>query len=272
MTMNVIQFYSNLLQVSRDPTVLAFLEPKVPDLLMNLAPDADAFKQLLAAETCEFISALRMNPQFVSLDDKYHIIQTLEPHVLNPDDKNFLPALMAFSHILAADGFFSYISPPTLFSFRTMLSTRPITVEKLTSLGIVLSNASNPQESLIREQWFTIPLAKLITPHLRDPTLRLAPITVLSALAAHLWGVKLISSTNDIMEYLQERIGDYAVTTAKFSVLRKMLLTTKGEEERTGVRLERDGALGKWRAHVEIFVSQGEWWRNTVAEVVAEGI
>jgi hypothetical protein len=271
--MNVIQFYSHLLQVSHDAAILSFLEPKIPDLLDTLAPDADTFQSLLATEACEFLSTLRTIPSFPSLDDKYHLITILSHHALNPASQHFLPGLMAFSHILSTDGYFSFIDLDLLASYRRMISTRPITPEKLTSLGLVLSNASNLHESFIREGWFTIPLTEIILPYLRDPTMKLSPVTVLSALANHVWGVKLISSSKDAMNWLQDRIGDYQQTTAKFSVLRKMLATTKKDEITKEVTtLDREGPLGKWRSHVEIFVAQGEWWRNTVAEVVAEGI
>ena len=80
--------------------------------------------------------------------------------------------------------------------------------------------------------------------------MQLSPITLLSALAGHVWGVKLIAESAVTMEWLQERLGGYQETTGHH---------------------DRHGPLGKWRNHVEVFVSRGEWWRDDMAEIAVEG-
>jgi hypothetical protein len=272
MTMNVVQFYSHLLEASSDPSILAFLEPKIPQLMTTLAPDADAFASLLGAGTCDFVTTLRTHPEFKRLDKTYSILTLLEFHVLNPASPQHVPALMAFSRIASTDDLFEYIDPKLLSSYRKLCSSRPITPEKLTSLGIVLSNSHTQHESLLRQQWVTLSLSDLIIPFMHDPTMQLSPITLLSALSGHVWGVKVISSSAVTMEWLQDRQGGYQETTGKFAVVRRMLATTLAEEGRRGGRRdELNGPLGKWRAHVEIFVSRGEWWRDETAEVATEG-
>jgi len=267
MILNVIQFYSHLLEASSDPSILAFLEPKIPHLMRTLAPDADAFQSLLGAGTCEFLATLRTHPEFRRLDQQFGIIKALELHALNPASPQHVPALIAFSKIASTDGMFQYIGPKVMESYRKMVSTRPITPEKLTSLGLVLSN-NKPHESTLREQWFTLSLTDLIVPYIRDPTMQLSPITLLSALAGHVWGVKLIADSAVIMEWLQERLGGYQETTGKFAVVKRMLSTTVANE--TTPR-DHHGPLGKWRNHIEVFVSRGEWWRDEMAEVAVEG-
>jgi hypothetical protein len=83
------------------------------------------------------------------------------------------------------------------------------------------------------------------------------------------WGVKSISDSAVITEWLQDRLGGYEEATGKFAVVKRMLNTTVAEEERT--RYRGHGPLGKWRTHLEIFVSRGEWWRDSTAEVATEG-
>ena len=270
MIMNVVQFYSHLLEASSDPSILAFLEPKIPQLMTTLSPDADAFASLLGAGTCEFVTTLRTHPEFKRLDKTYSLLSSLEYHVLNPSSPQHVPALMAFSRIASTDGLFEYISPTTLQSYRKLCASRPITPEKLTSLGIVLSNSHTPHESLLRNQWFQpLSLSDLIVPFIHDPTMQLSPITLLSALSGHVWGVKVISSSAVTMEWLQDRLGGYQEATGKFAVVKRMLATTVAEEGRVG--RHEDGPLGKWRAHAEIFVSRGEWWRDNTAEIATEG-
>ena len=268
MIMNLIQFYSHLVEASHDPAILAFLEPKIPHLMRTLAPDADAFQSLLGAGTCEFLAVLRNHPDFERLDQQYNILKMLEFHVLDPRSPQYSPALMAFARIASTDRMFAYIGPRVLEAYRKMISTRPITPEKLTSLGILLSN-NKPHETDLREQWFTLSLGDLVVPFMRDPTMMLSPITLLSALAGHIWGVKLIADSAATMEWLQERIGGYQETTGKFAVLKRMLAVTLSEEQRTG--RHDHGPLGRWRHHVEIFIAQGEWWRDTTAQVATEG-
>ena len=268
MIMNIIQFYSHLVESTQDPSILSFLEPKIPQLMTTLSPEADAFQSLLGAGTCEFLTTLRNNPEFKRLDQQYSILKSLELHTFNQTSPQHLPALMAFSRILSTDGMFSYVDPKVLESYRKLIASRPITPEKLTSLGIVLSN-NKSEESKLREQWYTFSLADLIVPYIHDPTMQLSPITLLSALAGHVWGVKLITNSSVIMEWLQDRLGGYQEATGKFAVVRKMLTTTIAHEESSG--RHDHGALGRWRSHVEIFVSRGEWWRNESAEVATEG-
>ena len=235
--------------------------------MTTLSPEADAFQSLLGAGTCEFLSTLRNNPEFKRLDQHYPILKSLEFHAFNQTSPQYLPALMAFSQILSTDGIFSYIDPKVLESYRKLIASRPITPEKLTSLGIVLSN-NKPEESKLREQWFTLSLGDLVVPYIHDPTMQLSPITLLSALAGHVWGVKLIASSAVTMEWLQDRLGGHQEATGKFAVVKKMLATTMAEE---GSGRHDHGALGRWRSHVEIFVSRGEWWRDESAEVATEG-
>jgi hypothetical protein len=268
MIMNVIQFYSHLVEASDDPSILSFLEPKFPQLMTTLSPQADAFESLLAAGTCEFFTTLRTHPEFRRLDQQYSILKSLEVHVLNQMSPQHGPALMAFSRIVATDEMFSYVDSRTLESYRTLMGARPITPEKLTSLGVVLSN-SKPQESIQRQQWFTLSLGDLVVPYIHDPTMQLSPITLLSALSGHVWGVKLISSSAVIMGWLQDRLGGYQEAMGKFAVVKRMLTTTIAEEGRTG--RHDHGPLGRWRSHVEIFASRGEWWRDNTAEVSTEG-
>ena len=209
MTMNVIQFYSHLLDASEDPSILSFLEPKLPKLMSTLHPEADAFQSLLGAGTCEFLTTLRNHPEFKSLDQKYSILKTLGIHVFNQASPQHVPALMAFSRIASTDGLFVYIDHKALESYRKMIASRPITPEKLTSLGILLSN-TKPEESIQRtERWFTLNLNDLVVPYIHDPTMQLSPITLLSSLSGHVWGVKLISDSAVIMEWLQDKIGGY---------------------------------------------------------------
>jgi hypothetical protein len=268
MIMNLIQFYSHLLESSNDASIMTFLEPKIPHLMRTLAPDADAFQSLLGAGTCEFLTVLRTYPEFERLDKEYNILKTLEFHVLNPSSPQFTPSIMAFARIVSTDGMFAYIGPRIMNAYRKMISTRPITPEKLTSLGILLSN-NKPEETNLRQQWFTLSLGDLVVPYIRDPLMMLSPITLLSALAGHVWGVKLIADSAATMEWLQERIGDYQEITGKFAVVKRMLATTILEEQRVG--RHENGPLGKWRHHVEIFVTQGEWWRDATAQVATEG-
>ena len=155
MIMNVIQFYSHLVEASRDPSILSFLEPKIPQLMTTLSPEADAFQSLLGAGTCEFLTTLRNNPDFKRLDQQYSILKALEFHALNQTSPQHVPALMAFSRILSTDGIFAYIDPKVLELYRKLIASRPNTPEKLTSLGIVLSN-NKPEESNLREQWYTL--------------------------------------------------------------------------------------------------------------------
>jgi hypothetical protein len=268
MVMNVIQFYSYLLEASQDPSILSFLEPKIPKLMTTLYPEADAFQSLLGAGTCEFLTTLRNHSEFKRLDQQYSIINTLEIHVFNQSSPQHVPALMAFSRIASTDGLFAYIGPKFLESYRNLMELRPITPEKLTSLGILLSN-NKPEESILRERWFTLNLNDLVVPYIHDPTMQLSPITLLSALSGHVWGVRLISNSVVTMEWLQDRMGGYQETTGKFAVVKRMLTTTVAEETRSG--RHDHGPLGRWRNHVEIFVSRGEWWRNNTAEIAAEG-
>jgi hypothetical protein len=269
MIMNVIQFYSHLLEASQDPIILSFLEPKIPHLMTTLSPTADAFQSLLGAGTCEFLTTLRTNPQFKRLDQQYSIMKTLEIHAFNISSPQYIPSLMAFSKIISTDGLFQSTDPKILETYRKLFTTRPITPEKLTSLGLFLSN-NNPIESPLRQQWFTpLHLNDLLIPYIRDPTMQLSPITLLSALSGHVWGVKLVSESASIMEWLQDRLGGYQEATGKFAVVKRMLSTTIEEEGRSGRR--EDGPLGRWRSHVEIFVSRGEWWRDPAAEVATEG-
>jgi hypothetical protein len=268
MIMNVIQFYTHLLEASHDPSILAFLEPKLPHLMITLSPEADAFQSLLGAGTCEFLTTLRTHPEFKRLDQQYKILNALEYHALYPRSPQHVPALLSFSRILSTDGMFEYIDTKILESYRKMIGTRPTTPEKLTSLGLIMSN-SKPHESVLRERWFTFSLSELIVPYIRDPTMQLSPLTLLSALSGHVWGVRLIANSAVTMEWLQERIGGYQETTGKFAVVKRMLATTIAEEERTG--RHDHGPLGKWRTHVEIFVSRGEWWHDPTAEVATEG-
>ena len=269
--MNIIQFYTHLLEASSDPSILAFLETKIPQLMTTLAPGADAFASLLGAGTCEFVTTLRNHPEFKRLDKTYSLLPSLELHVLNPASPQHVPALMAFSRIASTDGLFEYIDPKFIVSYRKLCSSRPVTPEKLTSLGVVLSNSHTPNESHLRQQWFTLSLSDLIVPFIHDPTMQLSPITLLAAISGHVWGVKLISSSAVTMEWLQDRLGGYQEATGKFAVVRKMLATTIAEEGRVGSRHDLAGPLGKWRAHVEIFVSRGEWWRDNTAEIATEG-
>jgi hypothetical protein len=268
MEMNVIQFYSHLIEASPDPSILSFLEPKFPRLLKTLSSEADAFESLLGAGTCEFITTLRTHPGFKSLDQKYSLLKVLELHALNPTSPQHVPALMAFSRIASTDGMLSYIGPKILQEYRELMGTRPITPENLTSLGIVLSN-NNSAESIQRQQWFTLRMQNLVIPYMHDPTMQLSPITLLSALSGHVWGVKLISNSALIMEWLQDRLGGYEQATGKFSVVKRMLNTTIAEDHRVG--RHDHGPLGKWRSHVEIFISRGEWSRDSTAEVATQG-
>ena len=195
-------------------------------------------------------------------------MKSLESHAFNQTSPQYVPALMAFSRILSTDGIFSYIDPKVLESYRKLIASRPITPEKLNSLGIVLSN-NKPEESKLREQWFTLSLGDLVVPYIHDPTMQLSPLTLLSALAGHVWGVKLIANSAVTMEWLQDRLGGYQETTGKFAVVKRMLATTMAEERSSG--RHDHGALGRWRSHVEIFVSRGEWWKDESAEVATEG-
>jgi hypothetical protein len=163
---------------------------------------------------------------------------------------------------------FEYVDPKILDSYRKMISARPTTPEKLASLGLVMSN-SKPHESVLREPWFKFRLSELIVPYIRDPTMQLSPITLLSALSGHMWGVKLIADSAVTMEWLQERMGGYQETTGKFAVVKRILATTVAAEQTTG--RHDHGPLGKWRTHVEIFVSRGEWWHDPTVEVATEG-
>ena len=184
--------------------------------MKTLAPDADAFQSLLGAGTCDFLTTLRTHPEFKRLDQQYGIITALETHALNPSSPQHVPSLLSFSRIVSTDGIFQSIDPKVMDQYRKMISSRPITPEKLTSLGLVLSN-NKPHETTLRQQWFTLPLNELIVPYIRDPTMQLSPITLLSALAGHVWGVKLIAESAVTMEWLQERLGGYQETTGKFS-------------------------------------------------------
>ena len=236
--------------------------------MRTLEPDADAFQSLLAACTSEFLTVLRTHPEFQRLDRQYKILNTLEFHVLNPSSPQFAPAIMAFARIASTDGMFEYIGNRVLDAYRKMIATRPITPEKLTSLGILLSN-NKPRETELRQQWFTLSLGDLVVPYIRDPMMMLSPITLLSALAGHVWGVKLIADSAVIMDWLQERLGDYQEITGKFAVVKRMLATTINEEQRVG--RHEHGPLGRWRHHIEIFVARGEWWRDATAQVATEG-
>ena len=268
MIMNVIQFYAHLQESSSAPEILTFLEPKIPQVMTNLSPDANAFQSLLGAGTCEFLKSLRTHRQFKRLDKEYGIMKTLEVHVLNPASPQHVPALIAFSTIASTDGIFASIDPKSLDAYKNLMSTRPISPEKLTALGILLSNNHNAEESSLREKWFTLSLSDLVTPYIRDPTLQLSPITLLSSLAGHLWGVRLIAASSVIMEWLTDRLGDYQEATGKFAVVKGMLQTTVAAE---GPHHDHRGAMGRWRSHAEIFVSRGEWWRDNVAEVATQG-
>jgi hypothetical protein len=271
MIMNVIQFYSHLVEASQDPSVLSFVEPKIPQLMTTLSPDADAFQSLLGAGTCEFLTTLRNNAEFKRLDQQYSLLKFLEIHAFDQISPQHVPALMAFSRILSTDGMFSYVGATILDSYRKLISSRPITPEKLTSLGIVLSN-NKPEESALREQWYTLSLSDLIVPYIHDPTMQLSPITLLSALAGHVWGVRLIADSAVTMEWLQNRLGGYQEASGKFAIVKRMLATTVAEEGRSsGPRHHDRGPLGKWKSHVEIFVSRGEWWRDEIVEVATEG-
>jgi len=268
MSMNIIQFYAHLQESSLAPQILAFLEPKIPQVMTNLSADADAFQSLLGAGTCEFLKSLSTHPQFKRLDSEYGILKTLEVHVFNPASPQHVPALIAFSNIAATDGIFASIGPESLEAYKKLMSTRPITPEKLTALGIVLSNNHDAEESNIRAKWFTLSLSDLVTPYIHDPTLQLSPITLLSALAGHLWGVRIIAASSVIMEWLMDRSGDYQEATGKFAVMKRMLQTAVAVE---GPHHDHRGAMGQWRSHAEIFVSRGEWWRDNVAEVATQG-
>jgi Proteasome non-ATPase 26S subunit len=268
MIMNVIQFYTHLQESSTSPTILAFLEPKIPQVIHNLAPDADAFQSLLGAGTCEFLASLRTHPEFKRLDREYGIMTALETHVFNQASPQHVPALVAFSKIASTDGLFVAIDSKSLDAYKKLMTTRPITPEKLTALGILLSNNHNAQESHVREQWFTLPLADLVTPYIHDPTLQLSPLTLLSALAGHIWGVRLVAASSVIMEWLTDRQGEYAETTGKFAVVKRLLGTCVAVE---GTHTNHRGALGRWKSHVEIFVSRGEWWREETVEVATQG-
>src|SRR5215471_11773254 len=92
--MNVIQFYSHLVEASQDPSILSFLEPKIPQLMTTLSPEADAFQSLLGAGTCEFLTTLRNNPDFKKLDQQYSILKALELHAFNQTSPQYVPALM----------------------------------------------------------------------------------------------------------------------------------------------------------------------------------
>jgi len=237
--------------------------------MKTLAPDADAWQQLLGAGTCEFLTTLKDHPEFPTLDAQYGIKPALEVHALNSASPQHVPALIAFSKILSTNNQFPSLDPKVLDQYHKLILSRPMSPEKLTSLGIVLSNSSNPTESAAREKWFDFSLNAIIVPYIRDPTMQLTPITLLSALSGHVWGVKRIAESAQIMEWLQDRLGGYQEATGKFAVVKRMLGTTLAEEERVGKREE--GLLGRWRFHVEVFVSRGEWWRDPAAEVATEG-
>jgi hypothetical protein len=269
MTMNVIKFYNDLLVSSPSPIILEFLSPKIPYFLSTLAPDADPFLSLVSAGTCELLTTLLLRPESHTLDTQYNILASLETHALNTASPTYLPALIAFSTIAATDGMFTYIDGKVWDQYSRMIMTRPITAEKLTSLGIVLSN-SNPAESTPREHFFKFDLNSIVTPYVNDPTMSLAPITLLSALAGHKWGVKLIADNAVIMGWLMERTGEYMATTGKFAVVKKMLNTAVEDGSGHG-HGGGHGPLGRWGNHVEVFVQRGEWWRDPVVEVTAEG-
>lgn len=269
MQMNVIKFYGDLLDASHDSSVLSFIERNIPSLMATLSPEADAFQSLLAAGTCEFLAKLGEHPEFKRLDQQCSILNALEFQALNPASPSYVPAMAAFSQIAAKDGMFGYIDAKALESYRKMIGARPITREKLNCLGVILQNSNSLQESDKRKQWFTLSLNDLVVPFLHDPTLELAPISLLSALSKHVWGVKLMSDSAAIMSWLTDRMGDYTEMTGKFRVVKRMLETAITEEGRAGRR--EDGPLGRWRSHVEIYVSKGEWWRDTAAEVATEG-
>ena len=234
---------------------------------MTLSPTADAFLSLVSAGSCEFLTALRTRPEFVSLDREYGILKALEGHALNQASPQHLPALMAFSKIASTDGLFGYIDSKSWDVYRRMISSRPITAEKLTSLGIIVANI-NPAESPLRKTFFKFDLNAIVVPYIRDPTMQLSPLTLLSALAGHLWGVTMVAESAVIMAWLMDRQGEYMETTGKFAVVKRMLGTTVAGE--AGGR-DGHGILGRWRNHVEVFVQRGEWWHDPVAEVAAEG-
>lgn len=268
MIMNVIQFYTHLQESSSSPEILAFLEPKIPQVMKNLSPDADAFQSLLGAGTCEFLTSLRMHREFKRLDREYGILRVLEVHAFHSASPQHVPALIAFSKIASTDGVFTSIDAKALNAYKKLMATRPVTPEKLTALAILLSNNHTPEESQARETWFTLPLADLVTPYVHDPTLQLSPITLLSALTGHIWGVRIIAASSVIMEWLTDRLGDYQEATGKFAVVKRMLQTTVAAE---GPQHRRRGAMGRWRSHIETFVSRGEWWRDNPAEIATQG-
>jgi len=160
-----------------------------------------------------------------------------------------------------------YIDPRALDAYRRMIQTRPMTPEKLASLAVLVSKNSSAN----LEPFFIFSLNDLVLPFMHDPNLQSPAILLLAALSGHVWGVKRISNSTALMEWLQDRQGrDYEEIQAKFDVLEKMLQTTLKEEETMG-RQGLNGPLGRWRAHVEIIVSRGPFWVDSTAAVATEG-
>lgn len=124
MLLNVIQFYTNLLESSPSPEILPFLEPKMPYLINTLSPDADAFQSLMGAGTCEFLTALRTRPDFRRLDQTYGILTALEIHAFNVASPQHVPALLAFSKIAAMEGMREYIDPKVMETYRKVVDKK----------------------------------------------------------------------------------------------------------------------------------------------------
>jgi hypothetical protein len=124
MLLNVIQFYTNLLESSPSPAILPFLEPKMPYLINTLSPDADAFQSLMGAGTCEFLTALRTSPDFRRLDHTYGILAALEIHAFNVASPQHVPALLAFSKIAAMEGMREYIDPKVMETYRKVVDKK----------------------------------------------------------------------------------------------------------------------------------------------------
>ena len=124
MLMNVIQFYTNLLESSPSPEILTFLEPKLPYLINTLSPDADAFQSLMGAGTCEFLTALRTRPEFKRLDQRYGILKALEGHAFNLASPQHVPALLAISKIAATEGMREYIDPKVMETYRKIVDKK----------------------------------------------------------------------------------------------------------------------------------------------------
>jgi len=235
--------------------------------MQNLAPEADPFESLLGPGTCEFLTSLSKLEGFRELDAKYGIVKAIEIHALNPASPQYVPALLAFSKIARNSLLFDSLDPKVIDAYRKMIATRPMTPEKLTSLAMLVSKNSSAN----LQSFFTFSLNDLVIPYMHDPNMQSSAIIVLKALSEHVWGVKRISDSTTIMEWLQDRQGrDYEEIQGKFDVLESMLQTTRNEE-RTAGRQELHGPLGKWRAHIEIFVSRGPFWVDSIAAVATEG-